>query len=56
MNVLFKVGETLGGSEGTINSQGVEVIARKESDGNWLVLQERIRSDDEMMHDSGRLQ
>jgi hypothetical protein len=55
-NVMFKVKETIEGTDGTVTSQGVEIIIRKEFDGKWRVLQERILSVDEMEHDGGRLQ
>lgn len=32
-SVMFKVKETVEGSDGTANSQGVEIVIRKEADG-----------------------
>jgi ketosteroid isomerase-like protein len=51
-NVLFKTTETVEGSDGTVNRQGLEILIRKEGDGKWRVLQERILADDEMEFDS----
>ena len=55
-NVMFKVKETVEGSDGTVNGQRVEIILRKEADGKWRVLQERILSPEEFEFDHGRLQ
>lgn len=52
VNVLFKTTETVEGMDGSVNSQGVEILIRKEADGKWRVLQERILADDEMEFDS----
>lgn len=51
-NVLFKTTETVEGTDGSVNRQGVEILIRKEADGKWRVLQERILADDEMDYDS----
>jgi ketosteroid isomerase-like protein len=51
-NVLFKTTETVEGTDGSVNCQGVEILIRKEADGKWRVLQERILADDEMEFDS----
>ena len=51
-HVLFKTTETVEGSDGSVNQQGLEIIIRKEADGKWRVLQERILADDEMEFDS----
>ncbi|MDP1681124.1 MAG: hypothetical protein Q8L39_05040 [Burkholderiales bacterium] len=51
-NVLFKTTETVEGTDGTVNRQGVEILIRKEADGKWRVVQERILADDEMEFDS----
>ena len=51
-NVLFKTTETVEGTDGTVNRQGLEILIRKEADGKWRVLQERILADDEMEFDS----
>jgi ketosteroid isomerase-like protein len=50
-NVLFKTAETVEGTDGTVNRQGLEILIRKEADGKWRVLQERILADDEMQFD-----
>ena len=54
-NVMFKVKETIEGSDGTVTSHGVEIVIRKESDGKWRVLQERILSSEEFEFDDGHL-
>ena len=51
-NVLFKTTETVEGNDGSVNSHGVEILIRKEADGKWRVLQERILAEDEMDFDS----
>ena len=51
-NVLFKTTETVEGTDGTVNRQGLEILIRKEEDGKWRVLQERILAEDEMDFDS----
>jgi len=55
-NVMFKVKETLEASDGTLTSQGVEIVIRKEADGKWRVLQERVLTPEEFEFDHGRLQ
>jgi ketosteroid isomerase-like protein len=47
-NVLFNTTETVEGTDGTINHHGLEILIRKEADGKWRVLQERILMDGEM--------
>jgi len=51
-NILFKTLETVEGSDGTVNRHGVEILIRKEVDGKWRVLQERMLAEDEMDFDS----
>ena len=51
-NVLFKTTETVEGTDGTVNRKGVEILIRKEADGKWRVVQERILAGDEMEFDS----
>ncbi len=51
-NVLFKTIETVEGTDGKINCQGVEILIRKEADGKWRVVQERILTVDEVALDS----
>lgn len=51
-NVLFKTTETVEGTDGTVNRQGVEILIRKEADGKWRIVQERILADGEMAFDS----
>jgi hypothetical protein len=55
-SALFKTTETVEGTDGTINRHGLEILIRKEADGKWRVLQERILTDDEMEADSLKLQ
>ena len=54
-NVLFKTTEMVEGTDGTINCHGLEILIRKEADGKWRVLRERILADDEMKFDSHKL-
>jgi hypothetical protein len=54
-NVLFKTIETVEATDGTVNRQGVEILIRKEADGKWRVLQERILAEDEMQFDNRRV-
>ena len=51
-NVLFKTIETVEGTDGTVNRHGLEVLIRKEADGKWRVLQERILALDEIEFDN----
>lgn len=51
-NIMFKTIETVEGSDGTVNEQGIEVLLEIEDDGIWRLLQERILSDDEVKHDN----
>jgi hypothetical protein len=51
-NLLFKTMETVEGSDGTVNRQDVEILIRREADGKWRVLQERILAADETDFDS----
>ena len=50
--VVFKTIETVEAKDGRKNRQGVEILIRKEADGKWRVLQERILAKDEMQFDS----
>lgn len=51
-NVLFKTIETVEGTDGTVNRQGVEILIRQEADEKWRVVQERILDENEMELDS----
>ena len=51
-NVLFKTTETVEGTDGTVNHHGLEILIRKEADGKWRIVQERILADGEMEYDS----
>ena len=52
--VMFKSLETIEGSDGSINTSGIEFIIQKEDDGHWRVGQERILPDDELDSDKRR--
>ena len=52
--IMFKSLETVEGSDGTVNSNGIEFIIRKEHDGAWRVSQERVLPDDELESDIRR--
>ena len=52
--VMFKSIETVEGSDGAVNANGIEFIITKEDDGNWRVTQERILPDDELDNDKRR--
>jgi hypothetical protein len=49
--VMFKTFETVEGSDGTINAQGVEMLLEKEQDDKWRLVQERVLPSDEAKHD-----
>ena len=53
-NVMFKSLEIVEGSDGSINSNGIEFIIKQEEDGNWRVTQERILPEDEFENDKRR--
>ena len=50
-SIMFKTFETVEGTDGTINAQGVEILLEKEQDGKWRLVQERILNADEVAHD-----
>ncbi len=50
-SVMFKTLETVEGTDGSLNVNGVEIVIRKEEDGKWRVTQERILASDEMEFD-----
>jgi len=52
--IMFKSIETVEGSDGEKNSNGIEFIIQKEDDGQWRVSQERILPDDELESDRKR--
>ncbi len=54
-NVLFRTIETVEAKDGTINRHAVEILIRKEADGKWRVLQERILAEDEMQFDERKV-
>jgi hypothetical protein len=49
--IMFKTYETVTGTDGTVNAQGIEVLLELEDDGKWRVTQERILPPDEVEHD-----
>ncbi|MCK5002195.1 MAG: hypothetical protein KAJ92_03980 [Gammaproteobacteria bacterium] len=52
--IMFKSIETVEGSDGEMNSSGIEFIIQKEDDGQWRVTQERILPEDELENDQRR--
>lgn len=52
--IMFKSVETVEGSDGSVNSSGIEFIIQKEDGGQWRVAQERILPDDELDSDKRR--
>jgi hypothetical protein len=52
--VMFKSMETVEGSDGSVNTSGIEFIIQKEADGQWRVYQERVLPDDELESDKRR--
>lgn len=52
--IMFKSIETVEGSNGEKNSNGIEFIIQKEEDGQWRVMQERILPEDELENDLRR--
>ena len=48
--IMFKTLENIETSDGSIHSQGIEVLLEKEDDGKWRVVQERILPPDEVAH------
>ena len=50
-NVMFRTWETVEGSDGTVNAQGIEVQLQKEEDGKWRVVEERVLSSVEAARD-----
>ena len=50
--IMFKTYETVEATDGTVNSQGVEMLLEKENDNNWRLVQERVLPDDETAHDN----
>ncbi|MCW8922417.1 MAG: hypothetical protein OQK69_02135, partial [Gammaproteobacteria bacterium] len=52
--IMFKSIETVEASDGETHSNGIEFIIRKEDDGQWRVLQERILPEDELENDKRR--
>ena len=52
--IMFKSVETVEGSDGKVNSSGIEFIIQKEDDGVWRVSQERVLPDDELESDRRR--
>ena len=49
--IMFKTFETVEGTNGEVNAQGIEILLEKEDDGQWRLVQERILSDEESQHD-----
>jgi len=55
-SIMFKTEETVEATDGTINVNGVEIVIRKEQDGKWRVIQERILPPEEVEFDKRTLQ
>lgn len=45
--IMFRTFETVAGSDGTVNAQGVEMLIEQEADGEWRLVQERVMAADE---------
>jgi len=45
--IMFRTFETVQGSDGTTNAQGVEMLIELEPDGEWRLVQERVMPPDE---------
>jgi len=41
-SILSVTCESVEGTDGTVNSQGIEVLLQREDDGKWCVVQERV--------------
>ena len=52
--IMFKSLETVEGSDGSVNTSGIEFILQKEDDGQWRVSQERRLPEDELESDKRR--
>jgi len=52
--IMFKSVETVEGSDGMVNTSGIEFIIQKEDDGQWRVHQERVLPDEELENDRRR--
>ena len=50
--IMFKTYDTVEGTDGTVNSQGIEILLEKENDNKWRLVQERILPEDETAHDN----
>jgi hypothetical protein len=49
--ILFRTSETVEGGDGTVNSQGIEVLLQNEDDGKWRVVQEGVLQPPETVRD-----
>lgn len=49
--VMFKTMETVEATDGTANTNGVEIMVEKERDGRWRVVQERVLPPEEIAFD-----
>lgn len=48
--IMFLTTETIRATDGTVDSHPLEVVLRKEQDGQWRVVQERLLDSDEAKH------
>ncbi len=52
--IMFKSVETVEGSDGTVNSNGVEFIIQQEEDAQWRISQQRVLPEEELESDIRR--
>lgn len=45
--IMFRTFETVEGSDGTVNAQGIEMLIETEEDGQWRLVQERVLAPEE---------
>jgi len=50
-HIMFKTFEVVEANDGTVNAQGIEVLLKKEDDGQWRLVQERILPEEEANQD-----
>jgi ketosteroid isomerase-like protein len=48
--IMFLTTETIRATDGTVDSHPIEVVLKKEPDGQWRVVQERLLDSDEAKH------
>lgn len=45
--IMFRVFETVEGTDGSVNAQGVEILIELEADQQWRLVQERVLNEEE---------